>query len=150
MGSRLGVQRGAARRAGVTFTEYLRLRKQNLKYCWKCEDWHTLAEFGKDSSRADGLSSTCLETRRVKSKALFYGGPPTAAHAWRAADAVRAAIIRGDLPPVRERLCVDCCARARHYHHENGYEKEALLDVVPLCFSCHRKRHWRTNGKDSH
>ena len=49
------------------------------------------------------------------------------------------AILRGDLPIISARICADpdCNNQANHYHHVLGYSKEKLLDVIPLCRSCH-------------
>lgn len=55
--------------------------------------------------------------------------------------AVAAAVKRGDLPRIRTRWCFDCMRQARIYHHHRGYAPEHLLDVIPVCYDCHRIRH---------
>lgn len=57
--------------------------------------------------------------------------------------AVRRAIAAGQLAPLAERLCKDCGAAARNYHHFAGYEREHWLDVEPLCCRCHKAHHAR-------
>jgi len=57
-----------------------------------------------------------------------------------AAIAVKDAIRSRQLPPAKECVCADCGGQAQHYHHES-YAPEHRLDVVPLCASCHKKRH---------
>lgn len=51
--------------------------------------------------------------------------------------AVVRAIRRGDLKPVRECVCVDCGAPARHYDHRD-YNKPAKVE--PVCKSCNARR----------
>lgn len=53
---------------------------------------------------------------------------------------VNNAINEGKMPSVKTRSCADCGGQAQHYHHES-YAPEHWLDVVPLCRSCHKKRH---------
>ena len=60
----------------------------------------------------------------------------------RAHKVVEAAIMRGALPPIKTQYC-KCGEQAEHYHHHNGYDQDHLLDVIPLCASCHGKT-WRT------
>jgi hypothetical protein len=55
--------------------------------------------------------------------------------------AVQYAVRTGKLTRVTERRCLDCGVRAQQYHHHRGYQKEHLLNVVPLCTRCHGKRH---------
>jgi len=57
-----------------------------------------------------------------------------------AAKAVRDAIKRKQIKPAKKCKCADCGQKAEHLHHES-YAPEKWLDVVPLCRSCHRKRH---------
>ena len=57
-----------------------------------------------------------------------------------AAKAVREAIKQKQIKPARKCKCADCGAKAQHLHHESYAEKE-WLNVVPLCRSCHKKRH---------
>lgn len=57
---------------------------------------------------------------------------------FRAHRTVHNAVRRGKLPRVTLLACEDCGGKADNYHHED-YSKP--LDVIPLCHSCHRKRH---------
>lgn len=54
---------------------------------------------------------------------------------------VSRAVKKGVLLPVATQRCCDCDAWAQQYHHNNGYEPEHWLDVVPLCRRCHVARH---------
>jgi hypothetical protein len=51
--------KAAAKRIGVTHTEYLERRNNNQKWCSGCKEWHPTTAFGTNRSRADGLASTC-------------------------------------------------------------------------------------------
>jgi hypothetical protein len=55
--------------------------------------------------------------------------------------AVKYAVRTGKIPaPNTLKCCVDGCDNfAEHYHHENGYDKEHRLDVVPVCKTHHGK-----------
>lgn len=64
--------------------------------------------------------------------ARFSDNGGTAAHS-----AVQAAIARGDLPPAKTLVCVDCGDTARDYDHRD-YGKP--LQVEPVCRSCNRRR----------
>jgi len=55
-------------------------------------------------------------------------------------EAVKAAVARGDLPPVITVACAHCGAPARNYHHWS-YEPAHRLDVIPLCRKCHTLAH---------
>lgn len=55
--------------------------------------------------------------------------------------AVLRAIKRGLTPHATKRKCADCGNQASQHHHHNGYEPKHWLDVVPICRSCHGKRH---------
>ena len=52
---------------------------------------------------------------------------------------VKYAIIRGNLLPIGDQLCLYCQQPAHEYHHYLGYDQEHWLDVVPTCRSCHRR-----------
>ena len=47
--------------------------------------------------------------------------------------AVTRAILRGELPPAKDCLCIDCGNQARHYDHRD-YNKP--LEVEPVCPRC--------------
>jgi hypothetical protein len=51
--------------------------------------------------------------------------------------AVLRAVRRGELRPVRECVCVDCGAPARHYDHRD-YNKPTEVD--PVCVPCNMRR----------
>lgn len=51
---------------------------------------------------------------------------------------VKAAIVRGDLPHVAGLPCEACAAPAHEWHH---HDYALAIDVVALCYSCHRRVH---------
>lgn len=142
MGSRLGVLKGTVMRLGLSMEDYLALLENGHKYCWKCRTWKPLASFNIDRSRPDGHKAICRCCSRVAKRRSFLPGPPDSRTGYLAVEAVRAAIRCGELPRADEVACAHCGQQARHYHHRNGYGQEALLDVIPLCVSCHKKEHW--------
>lgn len=58
--------------------------------------------------------------------------------------AVNNAIIAGKFPRPTSFKCNQCGQQARIYHHWQGYSPEHWFDVVPLCYSCHKKIHQKT------
>jgi DNA-directed RNA polymerase subunit RPC12/RpoP len=75
-----------------------------------------------------GIQRYCGPCRR-------YAMPIKAA----AVRAVRSAIVRGDLPSLKNLACVDCGKPAQAYDHRS-YEAEKLLDVQPVCRKCNFRR----------
>lgn len=141
MGSREGAERTAARKVGVSLDEYQERRAAGLKWCFRCRSWKLREQFAIDRSRTDGLTAQCFDCRRVgQRKKLLSSGTP--AERQGAHDAVRWAIKRGRLIPPTDLPCLDCGGKAVHYHHHLGYERSHWLDVVAVCYRCHRRRHW--------
>ena len=79
-------------------------------------------------------------TNRDKIEAYVSDRERTHPLAIQAKNKVNNAINEGKMPSVKTRSCADCGGQAQHYHHES-YEPEHWLDAVPLCVSCHKKRH---------
>lgn len=58
----------------------------------------------------------------------------------RAHNAVSKAVSRGKIN--KPQTCENCGAEERlEAHHWHGYDKEHWLDVIWLCYKCHRKEH---------
>jgi len=55
-----------------------------------------------------------------------------------ARNAMRVALARGKMASARTKKCLHCDQMAESYHHHKGYELEFQLDVIPLCWPCHR------------
>ncbi len=52
---------------------------------------------------------------------------------------VNIAVKQGNLPNITTQPCDTCGAKAHHYHHHAGYEPKNILNVIPICGSCHNK-----------
>lgn len=76
--TRLGAIKVAARKVGVSLTEYQDRIEAGLKHCFKCRQWKTKSEFNRDTSRYDKLSASCAvcngAARRYAKIKIF--GPP--------------------------------------------------------------------------
>lgn len=142
MGSREGAEKAAATRIGVTIEFYQSQVEAGLKWCIECQSWQELTLFGADRSRGDGRTSRCKTCRHVADPMRRHGGPPDVRTQTLAVEAVRREVRNGRMPAVRSLLCADCGKPARHYHHHLGYDAEHRLDVLPLCYRCHTRRHW--------
>lgn len=59
----MNVPSGVMKRLGITPDEYKERQAANEKWCTKCKTWHALSAFYSDSSRPDGLSSMCRQTK---------------------------------------------------------------------------------------
>lgn len=55
----------------------------------------------------------------------------------RAIAAMNKARQRGEVPPIKGQLCVDCGAPAKHYDHRDYLRP---LDVEPVCVRCNLRR----------
>jgi hypothetical protein len=73
MGSRVGVEKFAARRAGLLLKEYQRRVACGLRRCWRCGDWLSLERFARDASRSQGRTGCCKPCMSIASKASRYG-----------------------------------------------------------------------------
>lgn len=58
-----------------------------------------------------------------------------------AKNAVNSAVRHGKIPCIKTRRCYFCYKQAHQYHHYKGYEPEFKLDIIPICFKCHKKIH---------
>jgi hypothetical protein len=134
-----GAMKVQASRFGMNLEEYLCRINSGLNWCWKCKNWKQRDEFYPDKTRHDGMARKCISCTNVKVK--IPRTPKEDPHvAQRAHDAIRYAVRRGIIRPARELMCA-CGNKASHYHHHNGYVGHEL-DVIPLCMSCHFRRHY--------
>lgn len=68
MGSKMGTDKVAAKRIGISYEEYMEKKSNGLKWCSTCKRFVPISEFCKDSSRTDGLSTKCYQCRRADNK----------------------------------------------------------------------------------
>jgi hypothetical protein len=154
-----GAIRGTARRLGIPIEEWDRRVDAGEKWCTACKCWHMRDAFGKDATRYDGLSSTCLEKKRGLSRALYQPIPK-----WlhRPRGPTRVPRRDGDKSQARSRIwhdiniglrphpntlpCFDCGhvwkrgERRHEYDHYLGYAAEHHYDVQSVCTLCHSHR----------
>lgn len=63
--------RTAAARTGLALADYRANVDAGLKFCWRCRLWRAVGQFGRDSSRWDGLASKCNACRRQPVQVLL-------------------------------------------------------------------------------
>lgn len=128
----------------------------NVKWCTRCKAEHQISEFGNDRTRYDGLSASCLKSRRVsvRKRPGYQNGAYR--HGWmeptRDGDKLQARrrinylVEQGRIPHPDSLDCMDCAdaiwvGSFRHeYDHARGYDGENQLYVEPVCSRCHRIR----------
>lgn len=156
MGSKIGVYKVAASRAGLSLEEYIDHLANHQKRCVCCKQWRHRSNFTVDSTRGDGLCPKCSECVSKIAKAKYIPipkevqkpkGPPRLPR--RSGDKVQArARINADVrlglrPNPNELFCANCGHRGpdrRHeYHHHLGYAPEHHNDVISLCTTCHHE-----------
>ena len=149
----------AAKRIGISVDEYLSHRVSGEKWCTACKAWHLEQEFGKDLTRGDGLSASCLSSRHVRKRTKrtrFHS------HGWlkpvrngdkkQARRRINYLVEKGVIPHPNELPCTDCGddfddnKRRHEYDHARGYDGENQLYVEPVCSSCHHKREVARRG----
>lgn len=142
MGSREGALKVAAGKIGIPIEQYKKNIADGLKWCYKCRTWRQRSQFDVDKSRGDGRTAACIECRRVKIRKKRIGFPPSKLAQQQASSAISYEVKKGRMTRAADLPCRDCGGNADEYHHHLGYSRGHWLDAVPLCKSCHVKRHW--------
>lgn len=147
-----GAIKVAAARCGITVAEYNLRVATNEKWCTRCKRWHLRSEFGNDSSRFDGLASTCARSRDAHRAATYIpkiriskrGARYAVARAGdkkQARARVNHLVHIGLLPNPNTLPCARCghlgTDRRHEYDHLYGYDAEHQEDVQSLCTVCH-------------
>jgi hypothetical protein len=157
VGSAAGALKAAATRVGLSPGEYMARRDAGLKHCFRCSDWHPVAEFGPDASRSDGLAASCMRGRlnAYLSQALPLIPPPPRGRRYvearegdyrQARRRVNHLVDMELLPRPNDLPCTDCGhvwtpGQLRHeYDHHLGYAAEHHEDVQAVCTTCHHDR----------
>lgn len=159
----------AAKKAGVSFQEYISLVERGQKWCTKCKAWHHKSDFGKDHTRFDGLAACCLDGRKRMRRASYV--PKARPAAGRRFSIPRDGDKRqararanylaslGILPKPNKQPCVDCGhiwepgERRHEFDHAKGYESDNHEVIEIVCSRCHHKRHpnsGKRRGKNHH
>lgn len=130
------------------------------KWCTACKARHPRSEFGRDSSRGDGLAARCLASRRTGrppghttpplNPATGRPGPSPAVARDRdklqARQRINVEVRTGRRPHPNTEPCADCGhiwrpgERRHEYDHFLGYAARHHLDVQAVCTKCHRQR----------
>ena len=165
MGSRLGILKIAAKKAGLTLDEYQRRTDAGLKRCTFCEEWKPLDKFAADASRWDGKTAGCVECRNGRAKEIYDpvsvlfalpAGPRRVARRngdkSQAKARINSDVEHGLRPNANDLFCSKCGHKGpdrRHeYHHIMGCEEMHHYDVLPLCSKCHHEEHPRNGRQD--
>lgn len=156
MGSAEGALKAAATRTGLGVNEYTDRLNKGLLYCWRCKDWHDAEEFGKDSSRTSGRTSSCRNSKNAAAGTAYTPKqrPAAGRHFVEPRDGdykqarrrVNHLVDVGLLPDPNDVPCTDCghvykSGERRHeYDHYRGYEARHHECVESVCTTCHHIR----------
>ncbi len=157
--TREGAIKIAAKKSGTTEADYVRRMEMGQKWCSTCRKWQAVAEFGKDSSRWDGLAAGCKKGRNAKAQSAYIPKtrpqpgrsfvPPRDGDEKQARHRVNYFVEMGLLPHPNTLPCVDCGHRWRpkgrrhEYDHFNGYAVADHENVEVVCSRCHHIREGR-------
>jgi hypothetical protein len=71
-----GAIKALSNKSGIPLPVFIERISQGLKWCYKCEDFHPVDEFGNDSSRYDGLTPLCSKSRNERQRKQYVLIPP--------------------------------------------------------------------------
>lgn len=117
MGSRNGIEKVAAKKAGVSAAEWWQRRTAGEQWCYCCRRWLLVKRFGVDRSRSGGRASACKECVSHKGTASRYGITVVEARALRSGG----------------RQC-DICGRTRKLEVDHNHSTGKVRGV--LCSRC--------------
>jgi hypothetical protein len=134
-----------------------------MKKCCTCKKIKPVSDFYKNRATKDGFDSTCnlcrkeyhqnSEYKKYQKKYIKIYQCTEKFKQWRleykrnhrekinAQIVVSVAVRNGKLPKISTMKCSNCQNQAKHYHHHKGYNKEHQLDVIPVCYKCHKILH---------
>ena len=93
---------------------------------------------GRAAVKRSQQSEKCRKKDNIRSKHYREKYPLRI----KANNAVTLSILANKIPYPKYFTCQDCDKNiAQVYHHHKGYAKANWLDVIPLCYSCHRQCH---------
>lgn len=128
---------------------------QGMKWCTGCKVAHEISMFGKDRSRFDGLSATCLDHRKNHYEKTYTPkirtkppGPsplaPRENDKQQARHRVNVLMTSGRIPNPNILACTDCghlgAGRRHEYDHYLGYGSQNHQEVQAVCTICHYAR----------
>lgn len=153
-----GAIKALANKAGIPLAVFLDTLSKGLKWCYYCKTFHALADFGKDSTRYDGLTPLCVKARSERRKINYVPVPketrkygpnpyvPRDGDKKQARQRINVLVKTGKLPHPKTLLCTDCGhvwkegERRHEYDHHLGYDAQHHYHVQPVCTQCHTKR----------
>jgi len=145
----------AAKKAGISISEYVARISSGKKKCTICKEWLDIDNFDADKSRCDRKAARC----KICAKAIWRRKAMTSnkRSERRDGDKKQARIrinhdIKAGIRPNPNDLYCSLCGHKgldkRHeYHHTQGYSAMHHYDVLPLCSSCHHKKHPNLKGE---
>lgn len=68
-----GAMKIAAKKIGISYEDYLAHVNAGEKWCSRCKSWKLRNKFGRDSTRSDKLSASCLQHNRVTQRKSTKG-----------------------------------------------------------------------------
>lgn len=73
VGTKLGQEKQAAARCGLSHEEWKRRRDSGQARCYVCKEWKSNLRFARDKSRPNGRASICNDCNNRRSTASRYG-----------------------------------------------------------------------------
>ena len=161
-----GAVKIAAKKIGIPVGKYKTNIRNGLLWCTGCRLWHKKREFNRDKSRWSKHAQSCRNYLNEKSRNRYtpvlpenrkkYGptpGPERSGDKAQARHRVNVLVRTGKIPHPNNLVCSECghvhkANEKRHeYDHHKGYATGKHTIVIPLCSTCHHRRHPR-NGKN--
>jgi hypothetical protein len=151
-----GALKIAAKRTGVTPEQYEANLEAGFKWCTRGKHWEDSEKFCSDSSRHDGLASSCNRCRQALQKSMYVPRPRKSTRGRRyrpardgdqrqAQDRIRRLVKADVFKNPNDIPCVDCGHfgndQTHEYDHHKGYEAENHEAVQARCKRCHLRRH---------
>lgn len=119
MGSRNGIEKVAAAKAGVPVDVWMAHRAAGQLWCYACRTWRDTELFGLDKSRSNGRASACKPCVSQKATACRYGVTFEHARSLRSGT----------------RVC-EICGRQRKLEVDHNHETGSVRGI--LCARCNR------------
>jgi hypothetical protein len=147
-----------ASKADISIEEYIKRLTDGYKWCYHCKTFELVGKFGKDSSRYDGLTPLCMESKNYRSRKRYipvpaelirHGPLPKPSRDQdkvQARQRINVLVRTGKIPHPNTRDCFDCShmwirgGRRHEYDHYLGYKPEFHYKVQPVCSKCHAAR----------
>ena len=97
-------------------------------------------EYRKTAKGKQTRQKACQQWRKTRGKQYYQNAYKENPNQFKAYNAIRMAILSGNLISPKLLHCSYCGEKASLYHH-TSYKPEQWLVVVPLCGLCHKEAH---------